>query len=145
MRRCPGCWRLLVLRLGCFENTFMKLILLGGTSWLNVLILKHFHLTLLGQCSWCDSLRPAAREGQHTAPAPASCAGCTPPKQRETCEETMSTKSIRLQLLLEVFLSDAILTSYASADVAECRMNLTTTGRSSSCTAARVAMTAPRT
>lgn len=145
MWRCPGCCRLLVLRLGCFENTFMKLNLLGCTSWLNVLILKHFHLTLLGQCSWCDSWRPAAREGQHTAPAPASCAGCTPPKQRETSEETMSTKQPDCLKFFCHTVSDAILTSYASADVAECRMNLTTTGRSSSCTAARVAMTAPRT
>lgn len=37
------------------------------------------------------------------------------------------------------------LTSYASDAEIECRINLTTTGRSSSCTAPKVVMTAPRT
>lgn len=95
-------------------------------------------------CSWCGSERPATREGERTAPAAASYEDYWPP----------TFAKIKVQWLKYICKIWVVFfffkwlwppTSCESAADTECRMNLTTTGRSSSCTADNVAMTAART
>lgn len=106
-------------------------------------------LTLMLLCSSIDSERPVAQEEEHTAPALVFYEDYSPPAHRETRAKLNKNKNkgsattyIQFALLKGMWRNR---TSEASEAETECRINLTTTGRSSSCTAASVAMTASRT